>query len=139
MTMEYTREIYWNVGHNAETLVPMYLFAFAAIGILVRGFLRRVEIYKQGLPLNRTDQLGKRIVHMIKNVLLQKKVVRVRWPGLLHGFFFWGFVLLFIGTTLIFIQADFTDLFFDVKFLKGIFYLFFPSSSMWRVWLAYSC
>jgi Fe-S oxidoreductase/nitrate reductase gamma subunit len=123
--MEFTREIYWNVGHSAETLIPMYLLAFAAIGMLVKGFLRRVEVYKQGLPLNRTDQLGKRIRHMVESVLLQKKVARVRWPGLLHGFFFWGFVLLFIGTTLIVIQADFTDLFFDVKFLKGTFYLFF--------------
>jgi Fe-S oxidoreductase/nitrate reductase gamma subunit len=123
--MEFTREIYWNVGHGAETLIPMYLLAFAAIGMLVRGFLRRIAVYKQGLPLNRTDQLGKRIRHMVEGVLLQKKVAGVRWPGLLHGFFFWGFVLLFIGTTLIVIQADFTDLFFDVKFLKGTFYLFF--------------
>jgi Fe-S oxidoreductase/nitrate reductase gamma subunit len=123
--MEFTREIYWNVGHGAETLVPMYLFAFAAIGLLVRGFLQRVKVYKQGLPLNRTDDLGKRIRHMVENVLLQKKVARVRWPGVLHGLFFWGFGLLFIGTTLIVIQADFTDLLFDVKFLKGTFYLLF--------------
>ena len=123
--MEYTREIYWNVGHSAQTLVPMYLFAFVAIGLLVKGFLRRVAIYKQGLPKNRTDQLGERIRRMVENVLLQKKVTEVRWPGLLHGLFFWGFGLLFIGTTLIVIQADFTDLFFDVKFLKGTFYLLF--------------
>ena len=123
--MEFTREIYWNVGHNAGTLVPMYLFAFVAIGLLVKGFLRRVNIYKQGLPLDRTDQRDRRIRHMLENVLLQKKVTVVRWPGLLHGLFFWGFGLLFIGTTLIVIQADFTDLFFDVKFLKGIFYLLF--------------
>ncbi len=123
--MEYTREIYWNVGHSAGTLVPMYLFALAAIGLLVKGFLRRVEIYKQGLSLDRTDQRGRRVWHMLENVLLQKKVAQVRWPGLLHGLFFWGFGLLFIGTTLIVIQADFTDLFFDVKFLKGTFYLLF--------------
>ncbi len=123
--MEFTREIYWNVGHNAGTLVPMYLLAFTAIGLLVRGFLKRIEVYKQGLPFNRTDRLGDRIRHMLENVLLQKKVARVRWPGLVHGFFFWGFVLLFIGTTLIVVQADFTDLFFDAKFLKGTFYLLF--------------
>ena len=34
--MEFTREIYWNVGHSAGTLVPMYLFAFVAIGLLVK-------------------------------------------------------------------------------------------------------
>jgi len=123
--MEFTREIYWNVGHGAGTLVPMYLFAFAAIGLLVKGFLDRIKVYKQGLPLDRTDQQGNRIRHMLINVLLQKKVAKQRWPGLLHGLFFWGFGLLFIGTTLIVIQADFTDLLFDVKFLKGTFYLFF--------------
>jgi Fe-S oxidoreductase/nitrate reductase gamma subunit len=123
--MEFTREIYWNVGHSAATLVPMYLLAFLAIGLLVRGFLQRIAIYKQGLPLNRFDQPKKRIGRMVKDVLLQKKVAEVRWPGLLHGLFFWGFGLLFIGTTLIVIQADFTDLFFDYKFLKGTFYLLF--------------
>jgi Fe-S oxidoreductase/nitrate reductase gamma subunit len=123
--MEFTREIYWNVGHGASTLVPMYLLALIAIGLLVKGFLRRVTVYKQGLPLNRTDQPGRRIGIFLENVLLQKKVTGVPWPGLLHGFFFWGFGLLVIGTTLIVIQADFTDLFFDVKFLKGTFYKLF--------------
>jgi Fe-S oxidoreductase/nitrate reductase gamma subunit len=123
--MEFTREIYWNVGHGALTLVPMYLLAAIAIGLLVRGVLQRIPVYKQGLPLNRTDQLGRRIALMLENVLLQKKVTRVPWPGLLHGLFFWGFGLLVIGTTLIVIQADFTDLLFNVKFLKGTFYKLF--------------
>ncbi len=123
--MEFTREIYWNVGHGAWTLVPMYLFAIAAIGMLVKGFLHGVEVYKQGKPLDRTDQLGRRIRLMIENVLLQKKVTKVQWPGLLHGLFFWGFGLLFIGTMLIVLQADFTDLFFDIVFLKGTFYKLF--------------
>jgi Fe-S oxidoreductase/nitrate reductase gamma subunit len=123
--MEFTREIYWNVGHGALTLVPMYLLAAIAIGLLVRGALQRIPLYKQGLPLNRTDQMGRRITIMLENVLLQKKVTRVPWPGLLHGLFFWGFGLLVIGTTLIVIQADFTDLFFNVKFLKGTFYKLF--------------
>lgn len=123
--MEFTREIYWNVGHGAKTLLPMYLFAIIAIGILAKGFLQRVKIYKQGVPLDRTDQLGKRLRRMAGNIFLQKKVTRKRWPGMLHGLFFWGFGLLFLGTTLIVIQADFTDLFFDVTFLKGTFYLLF--------------
>jgi Fe-S oxidoreductase/nitrate reductase gamma subunit len=56
---------------------------------------------------------------------LQAKVLVVRGPGMAHALFFWGFLLLFIGTCLIVIQADFTDLFFGVKFLKGTFYLLF--------------
>jgi Fe-S oxidoreductase/nitrate reductase gamma subunit len=123
--MEYTREIYWNVGHGAWTLVPMYLLAIFAIGLLVKGFYARVKVYQQGQPIVRDDQRLRRLVLMLKNVLLQKKVSQVVWPGLLHGLFFWGFGLLFIGTTLIVIQADFTDLLFDVKFLTGTFYKLF--------------
>ncbi|HSL41197.1 MAG TPA: heterodisulfide reductase-related iron-sulfur binding cluster [Desulforhopalus sp.] len=123
--MEFTREIYWNVGHGVWTLLPMYLLAFAAIGLLARGLWLRVKVYRQGLPLLRTDQPGRRLVSLFGNGLLQKKVTRVLWPGMLHGLFFWGFGLLFIGTTLILIQADFTDLFFDVIFLKGTFYKIF--------------
>ena len=123
--MEFTREIYWNVGHGAWTLIPMYLLAIVAIALLVKGSLQRIAVYKQGLPLNRFDQLGRRVGIMLENMLLQKKVTRVPWPGLLHGLFFWGFALLVIGTTLIVIQADFTDLLFNVKFLKGTFYKLF--------------
>ena len=123
--MEFTREIYWNVGHGASTLVPMYLLVIIALAVLVYGFRQRITVYRQGLPLDRTDQLGERVVEMLKNVLLQTKVTRVVWPGLLHGLFFWGFFLLLIGTTLIVIQADFTDLLFDIKFLTGTFYKIF--------------
>ena len=123
--MESTREIYWNVGHGAATLVPMYVLSFFAIAILSYAFYRRLKIYKQGQTLDRTDRLPQRIAGMIRNVLLQSKVLNVRGPGLAHALFFWGFFILFLGTCLIVLQADFTDLFFGVKFLKGPFYLFF--------------
>ena len=123
--MEFTREIYWNVGHGAMTLVPMYLLTIAAIVVAVKVALQRIEIYKQGLPLNRTDNLGERIKEMLLQVIMQKKVTRVTIPGMFHGLFFWAFFVLFIGTCLIVLQADFTDLLFDIKFLKGPFYLFF--------------
>ncbi len=123
--MEFTREIYWNVGRSWWTLLPMYLLAAAAIGLLIYGMRQRLKIYRQGLPLVRTDQWRWRLGNFLAALLLQKKVVRPAWPGLLHGFFFWGFVLLFIGTTLIVIQADFTEPLFDLIFLRGTFYKIF--------------
>ncbi len=123
--MEFTREIYWNVGHGVTTLLPMYILTFAAIAVLVNAFMKRIKVYKQGQSLDRLDQLPLRIGNMVKNMLLQSKVLRVKGPGLAHGLFFWGFFLLFIGTCLIVLQADFTDLLFGVKFLKGKFYLLF--------------
>ena len=123
--MEMTREIYWNIGHGAGTLVPMYAFTFAALAVFAWGFLQRIKVYRMGKPLDRTDDLGMRIAGLVKNVLLQAKVLVVKGPGMAHALFFWGFLLLFIGTCLIFVQADFTDLFFGIKFLKGSFYLLF--------------
>jgi len=123
--MEFSREIYWNVGQGAWTLVPMYLLAAVAFYILIKGFTKRVAVYREGLPFDRVDQPLVRIRRLLVNMLLQKKVIRVQWPGLFHGLFFWGFGFLFIGTLLIVIQADFTDLFFGVKFLKGSFYKLF--------------
>ena len=126
--MEATREIYWNVGHGWTTLVPMYLLTIAAIGVLAYGGMQRVKVYRLGKPIDRTDDLWQRIADAAATVLGQAKVIRVRWPGLAHGAFFWSFFVLFIGTALIVLQADFTDLLFDIKFLKGTFYKLFSIS-----------
>ncbi|TKB25217.1 4Fe-4S dicluster domain-containing protein [Desulfopila sp. IMCC35006] len=123
--MEFTREIYWNVGHGVTTLAPMYLLALAAVSVLVYGAFRRIRIYRLGQPLKRSDQPAVRLAAMVRNVLLQTRVLRVKGPGVAHAIFFWGFVALFIGTSLIVVQADFTHLLFDVVFLKGTFYKIF--------------
>ena len=123
--MEANREIYWNIGHGWTTLMPMYLLTIAALAVLAYGFRQRLKVYKQGKAINRMDHPGERLVAALQGVLFQNKVIRVRWPGLAHGLFFWGFFLLLIGTTIIVIQADFTDLLFGIKFLKGTFYKLF--------------
>ncbi|MDD2737243.1 MAG: heterodisulfide reductase-related iron-sulfur binding cluster [Desulfuromonadaceae bacterium] len=123
--MEATRELYWNIGHGIPVLLPMYLFTFAALGFLVRSCLQRMSIYRQGKPLNRFDQTAVRIGELVKNVLLQGKVLLVKGPGYAHALFFWGFVLLFIGTCFVAAQADFTDLLFGYRFLYGNFYKVF--------------
>ncbi|OGW17748.1 MAG: electron transporter [Nitrospirae bacterium GWC1_57_7] len=121
--MEATREIYWNVGHGV--ILPMYLFAFIAIAVLLYGFYRRFATYKRGKELNRLDRLPKRIFLLLKNMFGQIQVLRVFGPGALHALFFWGFGLLFIGTLLVMAQVDLTEPVFDWIFLKGAFYKVF--------------
>lgn len=121
--MEATREIYWNVGHGV--VLPMYLIALAALSVCGYGLYRRVEVYRQGKALNRLDNPGERLALLVKNLLGQLKVLRVSGPGVPHALFFWGFVLLFIGTLLVMLQADFTQPLFDVVILKGPFYKFY--------------
>jgi len=123
--MEFTREIYWNVGNSAGVLIPMYLLTLIAFAALCYGFWQRVKVYRQGRALNRTDHLSARIIGAVRDILLQSKLLRVAGPGLAHALFFWGFLLLFIGTCLIVVQADFTDPLFDIKFLTGTFYKLF--------------
>ncbi len=123
--MELTREIYWNVGNGAGTLVPMYLLVIVAFCALAWGGWQRIKVYRLGKDLQRTDDLPRRIAEALYQVLAQIKVMRVAGAGTAHGLFFWGFFLLFIGTCLIVIQADFTDPLFGIIFLKGRFYLFF--------------
>ncbi|GAW67285.1 electron transporter [Geoanaerobacter pelophilus] len=101
----------------------MYLFAFLAIGACAWGFWRRVPMYRQGRqPLDRLDRLAERVRHFLKGMFSQAKVLRVPVPGTLHAFFYWGFLLLFIGTLLIMLQADFTAPLFNRVFLQGNFY-----------------
>jgi Fe-S oxidoreductase/nitrate reductase gamma subunit len=123
--MEATREIYWNIGNGMGTLVPMYLLTLIAMAVLVYASVQRIKIYRQGQPLQRTDQLPKRISMMLQNILLQSRVLKVAGPGIAHALFFWAFFLLIIGTTIIVIQADVTDPLFDIKFLTGNFYRLF--------------
>lgn len=123
--MEYTREIYWNIGQGLGVLLPMYLLAVAAVAFLGYQFSRRMKIYRQGQPLDRCDQWPVRLKQAIRGTLLQTRVLYQRLPGTAHALFFWGFLLLFIGTLLIFIQADLTDPLFNVRFLTGPFYLWF--------------
>jgi Fe-S oxidoreductase/nitrate reductase gamma subunit len=118
--MEATREIYWNVGHGV--VLPMYFFAALAFAIFGYGCFQRFQLYRLGKPLNRLDQLPRRISLLLRGVLTQSKVLRVLEPGSLHALFFWGFGLLFIGTLLVMAQADFSDPLFGVRFLKGTFY-----------------
>lgn len=124
--MEITREIYWNV--TRESVFLMYLLAFVSIGICIYGFYKRIRVYLQGKPLNRTDNLLHRLNLLIKNTLLQIKALRVLTPGIFHACLFWSFLLLFIGTLLIMLEVDFTKLFFGIAFLKGTLYKIFSTT-----------
>jgi Fe-S oxidoreductase/nitrate reductase gamma subunit len=121
--MEATREIYWNIGH--VSIGFMYILAFIAMGLCVWGFYLRLPVYRIGKALNRLDQFARRVGIYLADTFGQVRVFSVRVPGTLHAVFFWGFLLLFIGTLLVMIQADFTDPLFSVRFLRGTFYKIF--------------
>ncbi len=118
--MEATRQIYWNIGHGV--IIPMYLLAFAALGCMVWGFRQRLSVWRQGRALDRFDRYDERIKRMLAEVFSQAKIYRVIDGGVFHSLFFWSFLILFAGTVLVMIQADFFTPLLQINLLSGKFY-----------------
>jgi Fe-S oxidoreductase/nitrate reductase gamma subunit len=121
--MEITREIFWNVGSGVR--IPIYLLGLIAIIVLVYGLVKRIRLWKIGKPENRVDKPFKRILSVTLFGFGHKRILKEPYPGIMHLFLFWGFVILLAGTILIFLQEDFTKLFFNKIFIFGNFYLTF--------------
>jgi hypothetical protein len=74
-------------------------------------------------PLNFKNRLWERIGYFISNGIFHKSILREGYPGTMHLFIFWGFLLLAIGTALVAIQDDLLRPLFKVNILQGGFYL----------------
>jgi len=122
--MEPTREILWNAGDHARLII--YLLTTIPFALFIYGFIKRWRLWKlgksEGLKL---DRWGQRIRNLIVEVLSHRRILRKPYAGLMHFFLFWGFLVLAIGTTLIFVQMDITWPIASYAFLQGRFYLWF--------------
>ncbi|NIM98755.1 MAG: 4Fe-4S dicluster domain-containing protein [candidate division Zixibacteria bacterium] len=121
--MEITREIFWNVGTWARW--PVYGLGLIVVVIFVLGLAKRIRLWRIGKPENRYDRIGKRIWSFVSSGLLHRRILKEAYPGITHLFLFWGFLILLLGTILIFIQEDITALLFNTTFIQGSFYLVF--------------
>jgi Fe-S oxidoreductase/nitrate reductase gamma subunit len=122
---EVGRVIFWNVGGGARWI--SYALMVVTFIALIYGLKKRYAMWKIGKasPIDFTKRLGERIGYFISNGIFHKSILREAYPGWMHFFIFWGFLILTIGTALVAIQDDFTKLFFGVEFIKGDFYLIF--------------
>ena len=132
---EITRQLYWNVVGTGFPVarVLSYVLALAAIILFVRGLYRkggffdRVKMMKltSGPDVPRTDRPGERLKYALAEVFGHRKILREPYQGVAHLFIFWGFVVLFFGTLMDFIQGDVVEPLFHANILQGGFYLFF--------------
>ncbi|MCS5635666.1 MAG: heterodisulfide reductase-related iron-sulfur binding cluster [Myxococcota bacterium] len=114
--MEPTREIFWNIVGGPW----IYPLAVAAVGILVRGAWRRVQLWRKGQPEQRTDRLAERFKGLLVEIFGQRRQLRDPFPGVAHLMIFYGFLGAFIATTFVAVQ-EWTG----IHFLQGTFYLYF--------------
>ncbi|MHB8170974.1 MAG: heterodisulfide reductase-related iron-sulfur binding cluster [Thermincolia bacterium] len=111
-----TRELFWNID-NHWLIYPLFLISMI---FLVYGLSKRIRLWRLGQPDERWDDLPKRIWDTLIDLLSHEKFLRDKFPGFMHLFIFWGFLVLTVGTAIVALQADF-----GIDVLKGNFYLFF--------------
>jgi Fe-S oxidoreductase/nitrate reductase gamma subunit len=93
----------WNVSH-----VPLF-YAVFVVSLTIFGFgvYRRIHCWKAG----RSDDAGlselrDRLFLMLKEVFLQNRVRQKRFPGLIHVFVFYSFLVLLVTTSIVFLDHD---------------------------------
>ncbi len=118
-----TRPILWNVDDIAQA--AMYLLLVLPAFFLAYGIARRYLIWRAGRPYRPVGEVSRRVKAALGVALLHRRILRPGYvyAGIMHLFVFWGFVVLFIGTVLVMLQADITDPYLGWKFLHGAFYV----------------
>ncbi|HWI63636.1 MAG TPA: heterodisulfide reductase-related iron-sulfur binding cluster [Symbiobacteriaceae bacterium] len=116
-----TREIYWNISGT----YLMYLMLLPTLAIFGYGFWRRIRLWRIGRSDQRLDRIPERLRLLFKHAVLQFRLAHNPLAGFFHILFSWGFVLLFIGTLVVMIEADLR-----IPIMRGKFYLFFQSFTL---------
>jgi len=119
------REVFWNVGQGARWIT--YALMIITFIFLIYGLRKRYAMWRigKGFPFNFSQRLWERIGYFISNGIFHKSILRESYPGLMHFFIFWGFLILAIGTALVALQDDIIRPFFKENILQGNFYLIF--------------
>jgi Fe-S oxidoreductase/nitrate reductase gamma subunit len=118
-----TREIYWNIPSLG--VVIMYLVAAVALAVMGYGIWRHIRLWRRGRPADRLRPVGPRVRAVVVHVLAHGRLLADRVAGAYHFAMFWGFLLLFAGTTVVFIHQDL-----KIRIMQGPFYLYFQSLAL---------
>ena len=109
----------------AVTALLMYTLLSGFAIVFLFGIYRRLKVYFKKSPPPRFDHISTRILRAFVNTFAQRKVLKKSYPGLMHLLIYSGIIVLFIGTTLVFLDFDVWETLFHREFLVGSYYLFF--------------
>jgi Fe-S oxidoreductase/nitrate reductase gamma subunit len=120
-----TRQIAWNVSEFA--LAVMYALVAVQALLLFYSGTRRYLAWRRGRPYGPILKVGFRLRTALGVVFLHRRLLRPGYvyAGLMHLFIFYGFVVLFIGTVIVLVEADLARPFFGVSFYHGTFYVIY--------------
>lgn len=119
---EVTRETFWNISGIGS--IVFYILSAIAIGIFFYGMYHRFSRYRKGSEdwFSRFDNLTGRIRTAARLGMSNEKQVDRDWvAGVMHMFVMWGFLVLFIATSILFIDEGWREV--SDSFWTGDFYL----------------
>jgi Fe-S oxidoreductase/nitrate reductase gamma subunit len=116
-----TREVYWNINR----VWLMYIFLIPTLLIFAYGVYRRCRLWRLGKSSERFEAVLERLKGVLVYGFGQTRLLRSRYAGIFHLFFFFGFVILFIGTLVVLIHEDM-----GLRIMQGNFYLYFQSLAL---------
>jgi Fe-S oxidoreductase len=111
---------------SAAEVRLFYAFGYLGVAAFAYGVYVQIRKYRRGAPLELDGSLWKRFGAMVTAVLNHRTIDR-RDPaaGGAHRLIFYGFVLLFLGTSTITLEYDILEPWFGIRFWHGEFYLIF--------------
>lgn len=109
------RQIYWNIPEHSL----IYLVFTVVLVVFLYSCYHRYLLWTIGRPDKRTDKPVERIKSVLVYGFGHARLLKEPYPGVMHFFLFWAFVILFfLGAFL-----DFLQVFLGRHFLKGAGYL----------------
>jgi len=118
------RPLFFNIPHWAQ--VVLYISGAVSTVIFLLGMWRRAALWRRGRPYRFVGEWGERLARLVTfGPPGQRRVWERVYPGLFHAGMLWAGIVLFLGTVLATLDADIGFLLFDIRILRGWFYLGF--------------
>jgi Fe-S oxidoreductase/nitrate reductase gamma subunit len=106
------------------TALWMYLLTAVGVAVFLYGFYEMVKVWRMGKPFQPVSwKVG--LPRLVKALATHSKFKQDPRPGTMHAWVFFGFVVLFIGTAIVAIDADLFEHFLHSKLLFGRPYLLY--------------
>lgn len=107
-----------------DTALWMYLLTAVAVGVFAYGFYEMVKVWRLGKPFKPVSwKVG--LPRLVTALATHRKFQQQPRPGTMHAWVFFGFVVLFIGTAIVAIDADLFEHLLKSKLLHGSPYLLY--------------
>jgi len=135
---------YWGIPHNwGSPEIYVYTIMFlAAFVMLFRFYQQASPWWRVGRPEARWDKIHIRIWRLIRYAIVQTKVLKQRYPGIMHVAIAWAFFVFFLGTALATIHDHFFEFLYGnvlyaYKFILDTFTIVFLVGSAMAIYRRY--